>query len=212
MAEPDKPVEGGKGGVHLKDVEGVLIHHTRLPQTTISHALDTVLVRIGKTVSWLWLAVVGIIIYAVVGRYAFGQGSVTLEEWQWHVAAAAWLIGLSYTLSTDDHVRVDVLHERFSLRTQGWIELLGILLLLLPFLGAVLWEAIPYAISSYEQGETSQSPAGLRFRWVLKGIMAAGFALLIVAALSRLMRVTALLFGFPQPRKIGDETETGEVR
>lgn len=207
MAEGDAP----EGGAHLKNAEGQLIHHTKLPQTRISHALDVVLVRIGKTFSWLWLAVVGVIIYAVVGRYAFGQGSVTLEEVQWHIAGAAWLIGLSYTLATDDHVRVDVLHERFSLKTQGWIEFLGITLLLIPFLGFALYEAVPYALHSYEQGETSQSPAGLSHRWILKSILALSFALLLVGAFSRLLRVTALLFGLPQPYKAGDETDTGEV-
>lgn len=210
MVDPHHPSE--ERHVHLADADEILIHHVELPQTTISHALDRMLVLIGKAASWLWLVVVGIIIYAVVGRYAFGQGSVTLEEWQWHIASAAWLLGLSYTLAADDHVRVDVLHERFSLGTKAWIELLGILLLLLPFLGFVLWEAIPYATHAYAQGETSQAPAGLPHRWILKAVMATGFALLIVAAFSRLLRVTAHLFGVPRPRRMGDETPTGEVR
>jgi TRAP-type mannitol/chloroaromatic compound transport system permease small subunit len=177
----------------------LLHHHTELPQTRISRVLDSALAVIGKAASWLWLAVVAVIIWAVVGRYAFDQGSVTLEEWQWHIAGAAWLLGLSYTLATDDHVRVDVIHERLSLKAQGRIELLGIGLLLLPFLAISLYELVPYAMSSFEQGETSQSPAGLSHRWILKSVVALSFALLIVAAVSRLLRVTALLFGFPRP-------------
>lgn len=210
MAEPEGP--GSDRHTHLSRAEELLIHHVELPQTAISQALDAGLILLGKAASWLWLGVVGIIIYAVVGRYAFGSGSVTLEEWQWHVAGAAWLIGLSYTLATDDHVRVDVLHERFSLRTKGWIELFGILLLLLPFLGAALWEAIPYFHSSYLQDETSQAPAGLPNRWILKGVLALSFLLLIVAALSRLLRVTALLFGLPRPRRMGEAENGGAPR
>ena len=206
MAEPGKPgerrTESGEHAAHLADVDEILIHHVELPQTAISQAIDAGLILLGKAASWLWLVVVGIIIYAVVGRYAFGQGSVTLEEWQWHVAGAAWLIGLSYTLATDDHVRVDVLHERFSLRTKGWIEFFGILLLLLPFLVFAFWEAIPYFHSSYLQDETSQAPAGLPNRWILKGVLALAFLLLMVAAISRLLRVTALLFGKPTPRRV----------
>jgi TRAP-type mannitol/chloroaromatic compound transport system permease small subunit len=189
---------------HVSDADEFLHHHTELPTTSISHAIDQVLVLIGKAVSYLWLAVVGVIMWAVVGRYAFGQGSVTLEEWQWHIAGAAWLIGLSYTLAVDDHVRVDVLHERFRLKTQAWIELLGIIFLLLPFLLFALYEAIPLAMSSFAQGESSQSPAGLSNRWILKAILALSFALLAVAGVSRLLRVTALLFGFPTPIKLRD--------
>ncbi|WP_192036040.1 TRAP transporter small permease subunit [Halomonas sp. YLGW01] len=198
MTSPDRePPEQHQ--VHAADAEKILHHHTELPQTRLSRGLDALLVAIGKAASWAWLVVVAVIIWSVVGRYAFGQGSVTLEEWQWHIAGAAWLLGLGYTLTTDDHVRVDVIHERLSLKAQGRIELAGLLLLLLPFLCISLYEMAPYAISSFTQGETSQAPAGLSHRWVLKAIVALSFALLIVAALSRLSRVTALLFGFPGP-------------
>jgi len=112
-----------------------------------------------------------------------------------------WLLGLAYTLVVDDHVRVDVIHERLSLKTQGWIELFGLLLLLLPFLGIAIYEMIPYALSSYQVGETSQAPAGLPHRWVLKAILALAFMLIALAAVSRLFKVTALLFGFPRPLK-----------
>ena len=177
-------------------------HHTEFPTTWPSQVVDRVISAIGKSASWLWIVVTGVIIYAVVGRYAFGQGSVTLEEVQWHLAGAGWLLGLGYTLVTDDHVRVDVLHERLSLKGQAWIELLGLAFLLLPFLGLAVYEMIPYAFSSWQQGETSQAPAGLPYRWILKGILALSFVLLILAALSRLLKVTALLFGFPKPIRI----------
>ena len=193
--------------MHIADADELLHHHTELPQTAISQNLDAGLTFIGKSVSWLWVVTVGVIIYAVVGRYAFGQGSVTLEEWQWHIAGAAWLIGLSYTLAVDDHVRVDVIHERLSVRAQAWIELLGLVCLLLPFLVFALYEAVPYAYSSFTQGERSQAPAGLANRWILKSIVALSFALLITAALSRLLRVTALLFGAPRPNKIPKSKE-----
>lgn len=176
-----------------------LHHHTELPTTAVSQWMDRVISAIGKGASWLWIVVTGVIIWAVVGRYAFGQGSVFLEEVQWHLAGAGWLLGLAYTLVVDGHVRVDVVHERLSLRKQGWIELFGLLFLLLPFLGLAVYEMIPYALSSWQQGETSQAPAGLSHRWVLKGILALSFVLIIVAAVSRLLKVTALLFGFPEP-------------
>ena len=174
----------------------------RASTTWLSQVVDGVIAAIGKSASWLWIVVTGVIIYAVVGRYAFGQGSVTLEEVQWHLAGAGWLLGLGYTLVTDDHVRVDVIHERVSLRGQAWIELFGLLCLLLPFLGLAVYEMIPYAFSSWQQGETSQAPAGLPYRWILKGVLALSFILLTLAALSRLLKVTALLFGFPKPIRI----------
>lgn len=188
------------------DTDEFLHHHTELPTTRVSQGVDRVIAAIGKGASWLWVVLTGVIIWAVVGRYAFDHGSVTLEEVQWHLAGVGWLLGLAYTLVVDDHVRVDVIHERLSLKGQGWIELFGLVFLLLPFLGLAVYEMIPYAFSSWQQGETSQAPAGLPYRWALKGILALSFVLLILAALSRLLKVTALLFGFPKPIRI----ETGK--
>lgn len=187
------------GRATVSEADELLHHHTELPTTHTSQRLDGVLSAIGKGASWLWIVVTGVIIWAVVGRYVFGHGSVLLEEVQWHLAGTGWLLGLAYTLVVDDHVRVDVIHERFSLKTQGWVEFLGLLFLLLPFLGLAVYEMVPYTISSWEVNETSQAPAGLPHRWILKGILAFSFALIFVAAVSRLLKVTALLFGYPRP-------------
>lgn len=197
--QDDKQQDNSREPVDVAHADELLYHHTKFPETTVSRALDAGLVMIGKSASWLWLIVVAVIIYAVVGRYAFGQGSVTLEEWQWHIAGAAWLLGIAYTLCVDEHVRVDAIHERLSIKTQAWIELLGLLFLLLPFLAVSIYETIPYAHSSFLQGETSQAPAGLGNRWILKAILSLSFVLLAIGAVSRLLKVTALLFGMPRP-------------
>jgi len=187
---------------HTPSVLEVDVHrHTELPSTRISDALDGFLRRIGDLFSWLWLAVVAVILVSVVSRYVFARGSVTMEEMQWHIYGVVWLIGLAYALVSDDHVRVDVFHERFSLYARTWIELLGILLLLLPFLVIGFKESVPYFWSSYLQGEESQAPAGLAYRWALKFFLPVSFALLTIASVSRLLKCTALLFGVPRPRR-----------
>ncbi|SDF53098.1 TRAP-type mannitol/chloroaromatic compound transport system, small permease component [Limimonas halophila] len=180
---------------------GDLSHHTELPTTRPSAAVDRVVQAIGHAFSWLWIVVVVAILVGVFGRYAFGMGSVLWEEIRWHISSAVWLVGLGYTLVHDAHVRVDVLHERFGLRTQAWIELLGLAVLLLPFVAVGIWESFPYFLNSYNVGETSQSPGGLPARYVLKFFLSVSFALILVAGVSRLLKCTALLFGVPRPMK-----------
>ena len=58
---------------------GVPAHHTEFPSNAISNAIDTIIDRIGFLCSWLWVVVVGVILYAVIGRYAFEQGTILLE-------------------------------------------------------------------------------------------------------------------------------------
>ena len=165
-----------------------------LPETPLSRAIDPWLVRIGQWASWLWVILLVIIVLNVVLRYAFDQGRIEFEEIQWHIYSAGFLLGLSYAYQADAHIRVDVLHERFSPSLKAWIELYGILLFLLPFVAVMLIYSVPFVIASYQLSEVSQSPGGLPFRWVIKAMLPVGFGLLLLAAISRLTRVWSFLF------------------
>ena len=166
-----------------------------LPETRLSGVIDPLLIRIGVAVSYVWLILLATIVINVVMRYAFGEGRVEMEEIQWHLYSIGFLLGLGYALQADAHIRVDVLHERLRPRTQAWIELYGILLCVLPFIALVLIFSVPFVVASYELGEISPSPGGLPFRWMIKAVLPLGFVLLLFAAVSRLSRVWAYLFG-----------------
>ncbi len=202
--DPNSPKDKNDAG-HVDTME-LIVHHTALPETAPSRTMDRFIDRIGSAVSWLWVAVMVVILVSVISRYVFGQGSIMLEEIQWHLYGVAWLIGLSYTFVHDAHVRVDVLHERWSLRTQVWVEFFGILLLLLPFSFIFLHDSIPYFWSSYEINERAIAPDGLPARWVLKAFIPLAVLLVIIAAVSRLLRCTALLFGKPHPHKADESS------
>jgi len=167
----------------------------QLPETRFSRAVDGVIRRVGQTIAWIWLVLLGVIVCNVVLRYAFGEGRIEFEELQWHLYSIGMLLGLAYCYSADEHVRVDVLHDRFSPRLQAWIELYGILLLLLPFIALVLIYGAPFVAESYRVSEVSASPGGLPLRFLIKAVLPLGFALLFAAALARLSRVWAALFG-----------------
>lgn len=169
-------------------------HHTTLPETAISKLFERVILAIGNFFSWIWLVLMAVIIINVVMRYVLGFGRIEFEELQWHLYAVGWLIGLSYCYVADDHVRVDLVHDRLSLRKQAWIEFLGIVFLLTPFIVLVLWYAIPFVIYSWDLGEVSGAPGGLPYTWIMKSFLFIGFALLLVSTISRFSRVYSLLF------------------
>ncbi len=176
-----------------------LTPHTTLPDTAVSRWLDALLMRIGEWLSWIWVLLMAVIILNVFMRYALDEGRIEFEELQWHLYAAGWLLGLSYCFVADDHVRVDLFHHRFSLRTQAWVELFGMLFLLTPFLSLVLWYSVPFIVYSWQLSEVSGDPGGLPYRWLIKSALLFGFALLALATVSRLSRVIALLFA---PRRL----------
>jgi len=165
-----------------------------LPHTRVSRWLEPLLIRVGHWISWLWVILLAVIVLNVTLRYLFGEGRIEFEEIQWHLYATGFLLGMSYAYQADAHIRVDVLHERFSPTTQAWIELYGIVLLLLPFLALVLIFSVPFVWQSFKLSEVSQAPGGLPLRWLIKAMLPLGFLLLLLAALSRLTRVWAQIF------------------
>ncbi|MDZ7687020.1 MAG: TRAP transporter small permease subunit [Gammaproteobacteria bacterium] len=168
---------------------------TELPHTVFSRCVDTGLQRLGNAVSWVWLILLVVIVVNVVLRYLFAEGRIEFEEIQWHLYSAGFLMGMASAYTTDSHIRVDVLHERCSDATQAWIELYGILLLLLPFIALVIVSAIPFVEYSWATSEESEAPGGLAYRWAIKGMLLVGFVLLLLAAIARLTRVWKFLFG-----------------
>lgn len=200
MNEPANPPDG-EPDVNLDQ----FVHHTSLPHTKMSHAIDAFLRKVGELSSWLWVVLIAIIVINVISRYVFSQGSIMLEEAQWHIYAIMFLLGLSYTFEADEHIRVDLLHDRMSLRLQAWIELYGIVLLLVPFAAMVVIYAVPFIADALVTNERSQSPGGLPYRWFIKAFLLFGFSLLILAAISRLSRVCALLFGAPRAVRPNEE-------
>ena len=166
----------------------------QLPSTVISRRIDPFITWIGESISWIWLLLLLTIVFNVVLRYAFGQGRIELEEIQWHLYSTGFLLGIGYTFQLDGHVRVDVVHERLSPRTQVWLELYGILLCVLPFTALILVFSAPFVVSSYALSEVSVSPGGLPFRWVIKSMLFIGFFLLLLAIVSRFSRVWSFLF------------------
>ena len=171
-----------------------------LPETGLSRGIDSLLRRLEAGASWIWVVLLAVIVVNVVARYAFGQGRIEFEEAQWHLYSVGFLVGIASGVVADAHVRVDVLRERFSPRTRAWIELYGLVLLLFPFVALVLAYSLPFVVFSFESDEVSMSAGGLPHRFLIKGALTAGFALLGLAGVSRLLRVWAFLFGASTPR------------
>ena len=101
-------------------------------------------------------------------------------------------------MSTDDHIRVDIFHERLNLQARAWIELYGLLLLYFPFILSVIVFSVPFVAYSFDIGEVSDAPGGLPYRWAIKAVLPVAMILLVITGLSRFSRVLAFLFGWPR--------------
>ncbi len=153
---------------------------------------DNLIKHIGHIVMWSNGILILIIILQVVLRYGFGRGMVILEELQWHLYALGIMIGASYALVTDSHIRVDIIQSRMSEKWKNRWELFGIIFLLLPFICVIFHQSLDFFYESYRVNESSDAPLGLPFRWIIKGVIPVSFALLILATISRAVRILNL--------------------
>jgi TRAP-type mannitol/chloroaromatic compound transport system permease small subunit len=192
-----------KAGIDLDAVEAAAArgHALAFPGNAISNAIDRVVVGAAAAFNWIWLLLILLIVINVALRYVVGTNYIALEEMQWHLYAVGFLFGLGYAVDLDGHVRVDVLAEHWSPRTRAWIEFLGLLLIVAPFIWIVISNAIPFVQRAYTLNEVSAAPGGLPYRWAIKAVIILAFADLALAALSRFLRVTTYLFGVPAPRE-----------
>jgi TRAP-type mannitol/chloroaromatic compound transport system permease small subunit len=97
-------------------------------------------------------------------------------------------------LKLNEHVRVDVVYAGRTPRTQAWIDLIGLLLVLLPLCAIITWLSWPYAVLAWQQHEVSASAGGL-VRWPIKLAIPLGFALLGLQGLAEALRRVAFLRG-----------------
>ena len=145
----------------------------------VAGTIDRLTAAIGRCVAWLALFIVLGEFALVVGRYAFNFGSIRLSETVIYAHAALFLLAAAWTLQVGGHVRVDVFYAQASPRTRALIDLVGGLVLLLPFALVLLWLSIPYAARSWAILERSQESSGLPLVFVLKSFIPL-FALLMV--------------------------------
>ena len=139
--------------------------------------------------AWLFAFLLLVILTNVALRYLFDRPLTVLSELQWHLYAVTSMIGLSYALVTDAHVRVDLLYARFHPLAQKAIETASLVLFLMPLCGFLMLEGWEFAATSWRLGESSALPGGLPYRWVVKGAIPVGASLLLLAALIRCFRI-----------------------
>lgn len=160
----------------------------------LSRFIDAINEKIGHGISWALLFAVLICSGNAIIRYSFNMSSNAWLEIQWYLFGAIFLLGASYTLRRNEHVRIDVVVGRFSKRTQVWIDTFGFLLFLLPVTLLILYYSIPYAMISIESQEYSSNAGGLVV-WPAKLMIPLGFFLLALQGASELIKRIGYLMG-----------------
>ena len=184
----------------------------------LSRAVDWLNERIGRLVYWLVLAAVLISSANAMSRYVLNKTSNGWLEMQWYLFAAIFLLCAGYTLLHNEHIRIDVVSQRFSRRTQIWVDIFGTIFFMLPMTTFITYLGWYMFKEAYLVHEVSADPGGL-LRWPVKLLVPVGFFLLSLQGISELIKRIAFLMGLiPDPLEkhveaaleiIKDEVEEG---
>jgi TRAP-type mannitol/chloroaromatic compound transport system permease small subunit len=162
-----------------------------------SRVVDAVNHRFGNLAEWLVMISCLISAGNAFSRYAFGISSNAWLEIQWYMFAGVVLLGASYTLKKNEHVRVDIVYSNVSTRRQIGIDIFGTILFLLPATLILTYLSWPIFYNSWSIGEVSSNAGGL-IRWPAKILLPIGFALLSLQGISELIKRIAMLTGHMQ--------------
>jgi len=149
--------------------------------------------RLGRVASWLTLAMVVLTFSIVVLRYGFNQGWIWLQESVTYLHAMVFMVAAAWAFQTDDHVRVDIFYRTNSSRYKNWINLLGTLLLLVPFSLFLLLIGWDYVTASWATMEASREAGGLPLVFLLKSLILVMPALLLLQSWSTARRCISQL-------------------
>ncbi len=131
--------------------------------------------------------------------------STILQEMEWHLHTGLFALVLGMGYVNNRHVRVDLLHERLTFRSQAWVEFLGCSIFLLPFAALAVYFAFIYTYESYAIGEISASLVGLSHRWLIKSVLLIGLVVALLAGIAVWLETVLVLFG---PRELRFEMMT----
>ena len=162
----------------------------------------------GRAVSWLFLPMIAIIVFDALSRRVLRKldvlidwgvveylNSPVLQDAEWHLHAIIFLAALGYAYNRNAHVRLDIWRGRFGVTGRLWLEFLGGLLLLAPFLLVLTNHSWDFFLRAWETDEGSGAANGIEDRWIIKFFVFAGPTLLALSAVSMLLRLAVRLFG-----------------
>ena len=154
----------------------------------LERVFDRIFDYIGYLSAVLMILMMVNVFYDVIMRYFFRKSSIALQESEWHLFAMVFLLGISYALKEDGHVRVDIIYDSLHRRKQAVINIVGAIFFLIPFSFLIAFGSTDFVLEAYHTHEISGDPGGLTHRWLIKALVPFSFYLLILSSVGFIIK------------------------
>ncbi len=154
--------------------------------------VDAVNYRIGRVIMYGIFAMAAILLWSSISKTFFLPSLWTLEMAQFAMVAY-YILGGPYSIQLGSNVRMDLFYGNFTDRKKAWFDAFTVFLLLF-YLGVLLYGAFDSTAYSFQYNE--RSPTAWRpYLWPIKVIMCVGFVLMLLQAISELIKDIAKIRG-----------------
>ncbi len=158
------------------------------------HRIDTISEWSGRICCWISLPLVVFMAYDVIMRYLFQAPTRWAYEMTWMQYGALFILGGAYGLKYKLHVRVDIIYNRWSKRTQAIFDFLTYIFIFAPVFYILITHSVIYAYYSWEVWETSYISYWQPPVYPIKTIMVIGFVLFALQGIAEFLRLGIYVF------------------
>jgi TRAP-type mannitol/chloroaromatic compound transport system permease small subunit len=111
---------------------------------------------------------VAVVFTVVVLRYGFSIGFIWMQEVYVWLHSFIFMLGSGFTYLANEHVRIDVFYREASEKYKAWVNLIGNVFLLSPFLYIIWVYSYPFVYRSFLMNEVSREAGGMPALYILK--------------------------------------------
>lgn len=139
---------------------------------------------VGKAVSLLFIALIFTVSLDLFTRFFTGRTTVWAFDINYMIFGTNFMLAGAYAMKHDSHVRVDVLYQRFSPRTQAVLEVIFLALVMIPLTAFMLKSTMTDFLSSVAAREVSISSSWRPPIYPYKAVMPLAFLLLLLQSIA----------------------------
>lgn len=169
--------------------------------------MDEVSEFLGKAISWLCLAMIGVLLFEISARYLFNQPTEWAHETTTMLYGTFCVLAGVYTHKHVGHVRSEVIYHLFPKRGQAFLDVITGLVGLVVF--AVFFVIVfEFAAESWRIGERSSKSTWAPVIYPLKTVLPVAVGLMWLQSLANLIKDVCVAFNLECQSSSDEQTNT----
>jgi TRAP-type mannitol/chloroaromatic compound transport system permease small subunit len=150
------------------------------------HGIDRFNRQLGRIVMYGIFVMMGILLWSSISKTFFFPSLWTLEMAQFAMVAY-YMLGGPYSIQLGSNVRMDLFYGELSDRKKAMTDCITVLFLI-TYLVFLLWGGIESTAYAFKYGGERSPTAWRPYMWPIKVIMCIGILLMLLQAISELLK------------------------